>query len=544
MGLKHPVVPLPGVVGKHLDKAQYQPSKNPRAMLTGVARLLADRYGDRIYLVIFDEYHEYQDRRSAQSRAMTRLANAATKVVGMTGTLYGGRASSLFTLEQMINPRIRDHYPWEGSGEIHWIQDMGVLEFTIEEKESKGKSGRNSDRKIVQSSPREIPGASPLLLKEVLDHTIFVGLKDLGKAMPPFHEEGRLVQMGVLTPTYYATQKYLTEYLNQRRMNGDSSFLGAYFQSLLNWPNYPFDPYEVWHRRKIVDKITEEVTEVEDLVMTIPPVDPGVITPKERWLINTVKAELLAGRGVGVYLTQTGGKRRLSERLLKLIQDNIPQARPVILKSSVPTGRREAWLRKNDQANVLICNPNLVKTGLDLVQFQTLVFFEVAYSLYTMDQASRRAWRLIQTLPCKVLFPYYQMEEGKADTMESKGVVLVSQKREAAAFLYGTEGASLTALVEGGGGSLRDELAKVMDKEMLVDASQLFRRAAQVEAVEESDWYDEATADEDRFADVVEPRPMSDMGEDIVAVAETIIAEAEETGPICEPARIVQLNLF
>ena len=39
----------------------------------------------------------------------------------------------------------------------------------------------------------------------------------------------------------------------------------------------------------------------------------------------------------------------------------------------------------------------MVQTGLDLVDFPTIVWYETDYSVYTMRQASRRSWRIGQT---------------------------------------------------------------------------------------------------------------------------------------------------
>ena len=44
--------------------------------------------------------------------------------------------------------------------------------------------------------------------------------------------------------------------------------------------------------------------------------------------------------------------------------------------------------------DVMVCHPRLVQTGLDLVDFPTIVWFEKDYSVYTMRQASRRSWRI------------------------------------------------------------------------------------------------------------------------------------------------------
>ena len=55
---------------------------------------------------------------------------------------------------------------------------------------------------------------------------------------------------------------------------------------------------------------------------------------------------------------------------------------------------------------MLITNPRLVPTGLDLVNFASVVFAEVEYSLDALWQALRRVWRLGQTRPdFDVLFP-------------------------------------------------------------------------------------------------------------------------------------------
>jgi len=55
----------------------------------------------------------------------------------------------------------------------------------------------------------------------------------------------------------------------------------------------------------------------------------------------------------------------------------------------------------------VICHPKLVETGLDLLAFPTLYFYETAYSLHTLRQASRRSWRIGQRFPVRVKFVTY-----------------------------------------------------------------------------------------------------------------------------------------
>ncbi|HET9307759.1 MAG TPA: hypothetical protein VFO46_17195, partial [Candidatus Sulfotelmatobacter sp.] len=53
---------------------------------------------------------------------------------------------------------------------------------------------------------------------------------------------------------------------------------------------------------------------------------------------------------------------------------------------------------------VVICHPKLVETGLDLLDFPTIIFYESGYSLHTLRQASRRSWRIGQRRPVRVKF--------------------------------------------------------------------------------------------------------------------------------------------
>ena len=56
----------------------------------------------------------------------------------------------------------------------------------------------------------------------------------------------------------------------------------------------------------------------------------------------------------------------------------------------------------------MICHPKLVETGLDLLDFPTIIFYESGYSLHTLRQASRRSWRIGQRRPVRVKFRCYE----------------------------------------------------------------------------------------------------------------------------------------
>ena len=79
----------------------------------------------------------------------------------------------------------------------------------------------------------------------------------------------------------------------------------------------------------------------------------------------------------------------------------------------------------------MICNPELVKTGLDLLQFPTIIFYETTYNVFTLKQASRRSWRIGQRDNVKVIFMAY------ASTPQHKALELIGAKIGAANSLEG-----------------------------------------------------------------------------------------------------------
>jgi hypothetical protein len=98
--------------------------------------------------------------------------------------------------------------------------------------------------------------------------------------------------------------------------------------------------------------------------------------------------------------------------------------RVAVLTTDVPPETREGWYERQLRAGVqaVICHPKLVQTGLDLIDFPTILFYETGYSIYVLRQASRRSWRIGQRLPVKVKFLHY------AETMQESCLRLMGKK--------------------------------------------------------------------------------------------------------------------
>lgn len=101
-----------------------------------LARYINRRYGNR-YALVADECHQYSRADSDQARAAQHLASTCTKLLAMTGTIYGGRASSIFHLCIAAgSPVLTDRglvpienirgsdLLWDG---IEWVSHEGII---------------------------------------------------------------------------------------------------------------------------------------------------------------------------------------------------------------------------------------------------------------------------------------------------------------------------------------------------------------------------------------------------------------------------------
>ena len=163
----------------------------------------------------------------------------------------------------------------------------------------------------------------------------------------------------------------------------------------------------------------------------MPPLSEERLYPKEKALIDMVAAERMEGRRVLVYATHTG-TRDITERMDDMLTRH--GFRVAVMKAdAVAPDRREEWVAEKVKQgiDVMICHPRLVQTGLDLIDFPTLIWYETDYSVYVMRQASRRSWRIGQTRPVKVVFMSYR------NTLQADALKLVAKKLQSSLAVEG-----------------------------------------------------------------------------------------------------------
>ena len=382
-------------------------------------------------LFIADEVHEYKGKGSAQGIAAGILAESCEKTLTLTGTLMGGYSSTLFHMLYRFSPDIRTEF--QHNEEQRWIERYGFLERVMKNEDPDDvEHGRQSRRKGYRTLVREKPGITPAALFHIIGNTVFLRLAPIPTSPPrsppaPYQEVIQLSRMTANTDHTGFSQHSAYEYiyenlktlLNAELARGSKRLLSTYLQVLLAYPD------GCTRGETVLDPDSHEV------LIQMPPLDSTVTYPKEQDLINLVKQESLQGRRVLVYVTHTAS-RDITPRLSEMLERN--SLRTHVLKADTVTPeRREAWVADKVQqgTDVIICHPRLVQTGLDLVDFPTIAWYETDYSVYTMRQASRRSWRIGQTLPVKVVFMGYH------ETIHTAALKLIAQKLQSSLAVEG-----------------------------------------------------------------------------------------------------------
>ena len=285
-----------------------------------------------------------------------------------------------------------------------FIERYGVLEKITTVTEEDGLTTKAKRRTIV----KEKPGISPLLLgKMLLSNSVFLRLSDCMEHLQPYEED--VVELGMypeMAQLYAEFEDTLKDALQKALAKGDYSLLGGYLHALMSYPERIYTGIEVIHPH------------TKELVACGPPLQ-GVM-PKEHELISIIKSEFEQRRKVLVYI-ENSNTTDISPRLVTMMEEENIKVK--VLRSGDTEGRAKIinnWVRKG--IDVLITNPKKVEVGMDLLDFPSIIFYQIPMSTYTLRQASRRSWRIPQKKPVKVFFFTY------SGTMQTRLMKLMADK--------------------------------------------------------------------------------------------------------------------
>ena len=387
-----------------------------------IAEYIAKHAKGAFKLLIADEVHEFSAKASDRGIAFHQLVASTKYTLTLTGTFFGGKSSSIFWLLHRLNAGVRKDFAF--NDEKRWARLYGVLEMTSQKKrnDDDDEDGFTGNRRY-QNQAKEKPGISPAIVNRLLDTTVFLSLKDLGLSLPRYTEEVAALTMEEEQGNQYREMAGMLRDLAIKNRR----YLSTWLQWTLARPNSAFRDEVVQ-----IDEVEQDGEFVRKLdLMQLPAVVGEDHLPKEQWLVDFCRSERQQSRKVLIYVRQTG-TRDIQDRILKVLRHG--GVRAEILSSGINPRKREEWIaRRVFGLDALITNPRLVATGLDLVAFSSVVFFEIEYSLYTLWQSLRRVWRLGQTKPVNAVFSVYH------GAMESQALALIGAKMKAAQLLYGDE---------------------------------------------------------------------------------------------------------
>jgi hypothetical protein len=448
---------------KECGAALWQASSQLRRMEP--AKLLHKKLKGWFDYFVIDEAHEVKSSETAQANAAGSLSALCKRSILLTGTLIGGYADHIRPLLFRFSPRsvIAEGLGWKDV--MPFNQRYGRIDTIVKEKSGGGydntmSRGKKSVTKVVR------PGIMPSLFgRHLIGNAAFLSLDEVSDALPELQEEVIPCRMdSALAEEYGDVEEALLDEIKANAFHGAKRLLGPMLNCLLTYPDYPFG----W------DQVGWTDMDGEWHGVVTPTTLNDVIRPKEQALIDWLEVERLARRQCWVYVLNNG-VHDVQSRLERLLHGAGFRVR--VMNASVPLKDREKWIEKHGRhLDVVLSHPKLVETGLDLFSlkpgghnFCSLAFFQTGYNLFTLRQASRRAWRIGQTRPCKIGYFYYQ------GTMQERAMQLMGKKLVAAQALEG-KFSSEGLVAMGGDDNMEMAMAKSLAERLPVNAERVWQK--------------------------------------------------------------------
>lgn len=363
--------------------------------------------------LIWDEFHNEKNISSATGGAFSKILKMSDVKILLSGTMNNGNVSSLFPLLMRLIPRkmFKDGYTMKDMDKF--IKAYGSLKAV---KTIKDDEQRVTSRTMFKDSDfSEIAGINPIVFTKYLaDICVSATMEDLGIDLVNYNEYPVEIEMEKsLSEKYHSLSSGLKSIIPYNFEMYNSSVIRHY-------ANNPF----YWNSMTVKKPTTSGF----DLVtVNFPNMNSKYVLNKEDKLIELIQDKLKEGRKCLVFTDFTGGNSKyqdgeiISDRLTRLL--NTYDVKAKSLKASIKPIDRMDYINKHPDTEVWITNPILVKEGLDLIDYPIIIFYNFDYDPLKIQQASRRAYRSIQTIDCETYYFYYK------DSVEEKIMKSITLKK-------------------------------------------------------------------------------------------------------------------
>lgn len=366
---------------------------------------------------ILDELHLFKGD-SGQGNVMARLIGCSKKVIGMTATLVNGYSSGLFYLLFRIVPQLMllDHKNYDSPTVFN--NEYGVTESVYQTNDEVYNAKSRSKKRLIRE--RQLPGVSPLVYTRFLmECAAFLSLGDMGKDLPDYEEIPIALSLREDVKKEYERILEVFHTKVHRYMDDGRKLMSKFLSLLTTYSDQPYNAEPIMRLGHEMPLITpKNLSNIHEL------------HEKDIAVLDIVRRKREAGEKVLIYTSWV--KIDTQEKLQMLLEKE--GYRVAVLEQNISPEKREEWVAKRLEAgaDVLICNPSLVETGLDLNAFTTLIYYNIGYNLFTFRQSSRRSWRINQKAPrIEVYILYYK------GTMQAKAIKLMASKLASATLVEG-----------------------------------------------------------------------------------------------------------
>lgn len=378
-------------------KGELKNGKKVSPYRVSIAEYIAKKMKRKFTNLIIDEFHEFQGD-SARTDACVNLIKSIPVVQTGTGTAMNGYAKSRFKTDYMLFPEKMKAHGYKITDEAKYQVAFGVTEkrYRLAKKDGKEKK--------TTLQPIDKPGISPVIFPLFMqDTSVFISLSDLKESLPPLHHYQIEVDMD---PVLESAKKTFEDNIRKVARH-DKKLFRTSIQVGYGFLDMPTI------EREIKDPDTKEV-----LLKT--PTVPTHVDNKMHALLNFVEKEVKHdNRCVMIYTYYTGDginnylRNNLVDAGYKVTMLSSQTDASILNDGSTKKIKKEdrSEFIKNEVNNgteILIVNPELVKTGMNLIEFPSIVYYQMGYQVYTNRQADRRAWRIGQTQECKIVYIYYK----------------------------------------------------------------------------------------------------------------------------------------
>ena len=335
--------------------------------------------------------------------------------------------------------------------------EYGNIEETVyQRKEDSGEySNTNSRGGEKRSTKKVLPGISPFIYGRYMVHNVInIRLKDVWPDPVELVDTPTIfVPMDEQLSEVYLSMINAFQHAIYTRDDGHKLYLPMTDYGV-SFPDNPFT---------FPDATIKNLDGTRDIIWRARHLQSNCTLPKERKLQEIIESEMAEGRKSIVYVRDTGSsvpERDIRPRLKQKLEE-IGAKVCILDASTTATNRRSDWLKQKMEKegyDVCIVSQELVKVGLDLLCTPTLIYYQFSWSLFTINQSARRAWRIGQDKECRLFYLAYK------DSFQEKMAQLIAMKNRATAAINGEVSSDGLSAMLGDEGDLQSMLIESIKK--------------------------------------------------------------------------------